>query len=123
MPVLAKTADELIVDVVKLFIPSDSVSSQMKSEGHFKLVYFDEESSDYIDLDDLQDLEPRPKVKLLYRKESDVSLKNVKVLNLLGAGNFGEVYRGLWNETIDVALKTPKGGDFSEFRREIAVMR
>jgi hypothetical protein len=38
-------------------------------------------------------------------------------------GNFGQVFRGLWNETIDVAMKTPKGGDFSDFKREIAVLR
>jgi hypothetical protein len=84
--VLGKTVEELINYVIKQFIPNEAITSQMISDGHFKLLFFDDESTDYIDLDDLQDLEKRPRVKLTYRRESDVYLKNVKVLNLLGSG-------------------------------------
>ena len=42
---------------------------------------------DYIDLDDLEEVYgKRPRLRLIYRKENDISLKNIKILGLVGRG-------------------------------------
>ena len=46
-------------------------------------------------------------------------IDNVKILDRLGGGNFGEVFRALWNGTTDVALKQLKSKEhFEEFLHE-----
>ncbi|MEQ2164477.1 hypothetical protein GOODEAATRI_007010, partial [Goodea atripinnis] len=38
----------------------------------------------------------------------EIPRNSIKLLTMLGAGQFGEVYEGLWNETTSVAVKTLK---------------
>ncbi len=40
----------------------------------------------------------------------EIDRKSIKLLEKLGAGQFGEVYEGLWNGTTAVAVKTLKPG-------------
>ena len=40
----------------------------------------------------------------------EIDRKSIKLLRKLGAGQFGEVFEGLWNETTAVAVKTLKPG-------------
>lgn len=40
----------------------------------------------------------------------EIDRNSVKLLRKLGAGQFGEVFEGLWNETTAVAVKTLKPG-------------
>ena len=49
-------------------------------------------------------------------------IEDVEVLEKLGSGNFGEVYRGVWQGTTFVALKRLTG-DISEFRREASTLQ
>jgi len=37
--------------------------------------------------------------------ESDIKLKDIIKHERLGGGNFGDVYRGTWKDSVDVALK------------------
>ena len=56
----------------------------------------------------------------IYSPEHQIT--NVKILNLLGAGNFGEVYQGEW-QTVDVALKKLKGSEkMDEFEKEVDLL-
>lgn len=60
---------------------------------------------------------------------------NIKLGPLIGAGNFGEVYRGLWRDRFVVAVKTLKFNDQEkrnikkeearkeEFRKELEIMK
>ncbi len=50
-------------------------------------------------------------------------LTDVNILEKLGAGNFGEVYKGEWNGA-EVALKKLKSQeDFEEFAKEAMVLK
>lgn len=40
----------------------------------------------------------------------EIDRKSVKLVKKLGAGQFGEVFEGLWNDTTAVAVKTLKPG-------------
>lgn len=40
----------------------------------------------------------------------EIDRKSIKLLRKLGAGQFGEVFEGLWNDTTPVAVKTLKPG-------------
>ena len=47
---------------------------------------------------------------LSYQDPWEISRSSLKLLKRLGAGQFGEVYEGLWNNTTPVAVKTLKPG-------------
>ncbi|KAL0967334.1 hypothetical protein UPYG_G00250950 [Umbra pygmaea] len=55
----------------------------------------------------------------------EIDRTSVKLLNKLGAGQFGEVYEGLWNHTTAVAVKTLKPGsmDSKDFLQEAQLMK
>ncbi|XP_029966899.1 tyrosine-protein kinase SRK2 [Salarias fasciatus] len=55
----------------------------------------------------------------------EIDRKSIKLLKKLGAGQFGEVYEGLWNGTTAVAVKTLKAGtmDREDFLREAQIMK
>ncbi|XP_035534333.1 tyrosine-protein kinase FRK-like [Morone saxatilis] len=55
----------------------------------------------------------------------EIDRKSIKLLKKLGAGQFGEVFEGLWNETTAVAVKTLKPGtmDPEDFLREAQIMK
>ncbi|XP_051781527.1 tyrosine-protein kinase SRK2 [Erpetoichthys calabaricus] len=55
----------------------------------------------------------------------EIERSSVKLIKKLGAGQFGEVYRGLWNGTTPVAVKTLKQGsmDPNDFLREAQIMK
>jgi len=58
-------------------------------------------------------------IELSARKVELQNLTNIKVMQKLGGGNFGEVYLGLWDEQTDVALKKLKNQDhFDAFIKE-----
>jgi hypothetical protein len=51
------------------------------------------------------------------------TVKDIQVLERLGGGNFSDVYRGVMQRTIIVALKKLKDMDqFEEFAREAALL-
>lgn len=45
----------------------------------------------------------------------EIPRNSIKLMDKLGAGQFGEVYKGMWNETTEVAVKTLKPGDFFHY--------
>uniref|UniRef100_A0A3B4B6F0 Tyrosine-protein kinase n=1 Tax=Periophthalmus magnuspinnatus TaxID=409849 RepID=A0A3B4B6F0_9GOBI len=55
----------------------------------------------------------------------EIDRKSIKLGKKLGAGQFGEVYEGLWNDTTAVAVKTLKPGsmDPGDFLREAQFMK
>ncbi|MGH0127969.1 UNVERIFIED_CONTAM: hypothetical protein FKN15_014208 [Acipenser sinensis] len=55
----------------------------------------------------------------------EIERSSVKLLTRLGAGQFGDVHEGLWNETTPVAVKTLKPGtmDPKDFLREAQMMK
>ncbi|XP_018555176.1 tyrosine-protein kinase SRK2 [Lates calcarifer] len=55
----------------------------------------------------------------------EIDRNSIKLLRKLGAGQFGEVFEGLWNETTAVAVKTLKPGtmDPEDFLREAQIMK
>nr|XP_006002996.1 PREDICTED: tyrosine-protein kinase FRK [Latimeria chalumnae] len=55
----------------------------------------------------------------------EIERNSLKFLKKLGAGQFGEVWEGLWNSTTPVAIKTLKTGtmDPKDFLREAQVMK
>lgn len=55
----------------------------------------------------------------------EIDRSSIKLLKKLGAGQFGEVYEGLWNDTTAVAVKTLKPGtmDPEDFLREAQMMK
>lgn len=55
----------------------------------------------------------------------EVPRNSIKMIKKLGAGNFGEVWSGKWNENTDVAVKKMKVGAMKsdEFLGEAAVMK
>ncbi|TNN07763.1 Tyrosine-protein kinase Fyn isoform 1 [Schistosoma japonicum] len=61
----------------------------------------------------------------LTRDQWEISRSSLKLIELLGAGQFGEVWKGKWNETIEVAVKTLKQGTMTkeEFLKEARIMK
>ncbi|CAB1418330.1 unnamed protein product [Pleuronectes platessa] len=55
----------------------------------------------------------------------EIDRNSIKLLRKLGAGQFGEVFEGMWNETTAVAVKTLKPGtmDPDDFLREAQIMK
>ncbi|CAG5950500.1 unnamed protein product [Menidia menidia] len=55
----------------------------------------------------------------------EIDRRTIKLLKKLGAGQFGEVFEGLWNDTTSVAVKTLKPGtmDPQDFLREAQIMK
>ncbi|XP_023152719.1 tyrosine-protein kinase SRK2 [Amphiprion ocellaris] len=55
----------------------------------------------------------------------EIDRRSIKLLRKLGAGQFGEVFQGLWNNTTEVAVKTLKPGsmDAEDFLREAQIMK
>ncbi|XP_023808889.1 tyrosine-protein kinase FRK [Oryzias latipes] len=55
----------------------------------------------------------------------EIDRSSIKMENKLGAGQFGEVYEGLWNNTTPVAVKTLKPGsmDPKDFLMEAQIMK
>ncbi|KAJ3606406.1 hypothetical protein NHX12_025927 [Muraenolepis orangiensis] len=62
---------------------------------------------------------------LSYLDQWEIPRSSLKLLKRLGAGQFGEVYEGLWNNTTPVAVKTLKQGtmDSQDFLREAQIMK
>ena len=58
-------------------------------------------------------------------KTWEIDRKSIRFVTKLGAGQFGEVWMGMWNETTEVAVKTLKPGAVraSEFLKEVAWMK
>ena len=58
-------------------------------------------------------------------EEWEIDRRQLKMVQKLGAGQFGEVWEGLWNTTTQVAIKTLKPGTMSveEFMLEAALMK
>ena len=59
------------------------------------------------------------------KDEWEVDRSYIKFERKLGAGQFGEVWQGLWNNTTSVAVKTLKPGSMSpeDFLAEAAIMK
>lgn len=55
----------------------------------------------------------------------EIDRNSIRLLKRLGAGQFGEVWEGLWNNTTSVAVKTLKPGsmDPNDFLREAQIMK
>ncbi|XP_051952245.1 tyrosine-protein kinase SRK2 [Xyrauchen texanus] len=55
----------------------------------------------------------------------EIPRTSVKLLRKLGAGQFGEVFEGIWNDTTAVAVKTLKPGtmDAKDFLQEAQIMK
>ncbi|TNN11703.1 Tyrosine-protein kinase Fyn isoform 1 [Schistosoma japonicum] len=73
-------------------------------------------------------LRPPPITSDLSFKTKDhweISKSSIVLIEKLGAGQFGEVWKGIWNGTTEVAVKTLKQGTMTkeEFLKEARIMR
>jgi len=65
------------------------------------------------------------KVAVGLRDQWEIDRKSIKLSKKLGAGQFGDVWSGIWNGTTEVAVKTLKPGAMSakDFLDEAAIMK
>ena len=58
-------------------------------------------------------------------EEWEIDRRQIRLIRCLGAGQFGEVWEGVWNGTTPVAVKTLKAGTMSphEFMQEAGLMK
>ena len=58
-------------------------------------------------------------------EEWEIDRRQIRLIRCLGAGQFGEVWEGVWNGTTPVAVKTLKPGTMSphEFMQEAGLMK
>ena len=75
---------------------------------------------------------PLPPPIIIVHKQGEIELKptestrieNIRILEKLGGGNFGDVFHGMWNGTTDVALKQLKSKEhFQEFIQEASMLQ
>ncbi|KAF5404191.1 Tyrosine-protein kinase [Paragonimus heterotremus] len=61
----------------------------------------------------------------LTRDQWEIPRSSLELTELLGAGQFGEVWRAKWNNTVEVAVKTLKPGTMSkeDFLKEAKIMK
>jgi len=65
-----------------------------------------------------------PSQSLIELQNHSPRIDSVKIIVKIGGGNFGNVYHGKWNETIDVALKQLKEEEiFEEFIKEATMLQ
>lgn len=83
---------------------------------HKDHVVLDRESSVYQSTHNTINLEMKTS------RESTSIITDVEIKQKIGGGNFGDVYKGLWKGSIDVALKKTKN-DSLQFEKEAAVLR
>jgi hypothetical protein len=50
------------------------------------------------------------------------SLQGIAIFERIGGGQFGHVFRGRWQGTTDVALKSLNGSESLEFAREVSML-
>ncbi|KAL3308315.1 hypothetical protein Ciccas_013155 [Cichlidogyrus casuarinus] len=64
-------------------------------------------------------------LSVLTKNHWAISHDSIELLEKLGSGQFGEVWKGLWNKTTEVAVKTLKPGAMSrdEFLKEARIMK
>ncbi len=56
-------------------------------------------------------------------KETDIpQIKGVLILDAIGSGNFGSVFKGQWNGA-SVALKKLKRDEYQVFKKEAAILK
>jgi len=55
--------------------------------------------------------------------KDELYLDNIDILECIGKGAFGQVYRGLWVGTTEVAMKTISNENISEFESEVNIWR
>ncbi|KJE90963.1 protein tyrosine kinase src [Capsaspora owczarzaki ATCC 30864] len=66
-----------------------------------------------------------PDLAFNLKDEWEIPRTQIQLRKQLGAGQFGEVWQGIWNNTTQVAVKTLKPGSMSpaDFLKEAAVMK
>eukprot|EP00053_Salpingoeca_punica_P017248 m.165541 g.165541 ORF g.165541 m.165541 type:complete len:630 (+) comp17160_c0_seq3:480-2369(+) len=66
-----------------------------------------------------------PDLSYDHKDKWEVPRESIELMGVLGQGQFGEVYRGRWNGTTDVAVKTLKSAtsNAKEFLEEASVMK
>ena len=70
----------------------------------------------------------KPRTASLSREANEaweIDRKSIRFVKKLGAGQYGEIWMGIWNETTKVAVKTLKPGtmDAKEFLKEAALLK
>jgi hypothetical protein len=50
-------------------------------------------------------------------------LADIKIQRQLGGGQFGQVYKGVWQDTTDVALKKLKSEGIEDFKKEVNTLK
>ncbi|EDV23401.1 uncharacterized protein TRIADDRAFT_50482 [Trichoplax adhaerens] len=66
-----------------------------------------------------------PDLSSQYADQWEIPRESLKKIRLLGRGAFGEVWEGIWNNSVSVAIKSMKEGTMSKaaFLEEAAIMK